>query len=86
MIKIMKYTLLKLLIIISKMPFIPFNLKLMIANKDRRLINIIPLNKNLIYHKYLGDIKVNINTNYPIEKEMLTGRYDPETSFVLENF
>ena len=82
----MKNILIKLLKILAKIPYIPFNLKLMIAIKDRRLRDIIPLNKNLIYDKYLGDIKVNISTNYPIEKEMLTGRYDPETSFVLRKF
>ena len=82
----MKKQLIIFLKTLAKINIIPFDLKLKIAAIDRRLINIIPLNKNLIFDKYIGDVKVNVNTNYPIEKEMLSGSYDPETSFFLRKF
>jgi len=50
----------------------------------RSMIDYLPPNRHFIFRKYLGDISVNIDTIYPIEREMLTGRYDLETAAIIE--
>lgn len=67
-------------------PVIPFRVKVCLIQRDRRFIFLIPENRELVYEHYLGDLKVHINTLYPIEREMLTGVYDPTTSRVIRKF
>ena len=72
--------------LIARMPFIPFSLKHFIAMQDPRFFHILPEGKEMIFDKYLGDVKVRINTVYPVERQMLTGTYDSMTSTVLGKF
>jgi FkbM family methyltransferase len=52
----------------------------------RSMIDYLPPNRHFIFKKYLGDISVNIDTVYPIEREMLTGCYDVETIAIIEKY
>ena len=71
---------------IGKIPWIPFPFKLFLFRMDRRFSHILPVGRSFIFEKYLSDVKVKINTIYPIEKAMLTGEYDQVTSMVLRKF
>jgi len=72
--------------ILGRIPLIPFGAKLWLTDKRREFRFLIPPNKELVYDRYLGDLRVNINTLYPVELEMLTGEYDPCTSKVIRKF
>jgi FkbM family methyltransferase len=48
------------------------------------MIDYLPTNRHFIFDIYLGDISVNIDTVYPIEREMLTGCYDLETAAIID--
>jgi len=50
----------------------------------RSMVDYLPPNRQFIFKKYLGDISVNIDTVYPIERQMLTGCYDLETAVIIE--
>jgi FkbM family methyltransferase len=47
---------------------------------------LLPDGKSMIFNKYLGDLCVCVNTLYPIEREMLSGTYDPQAQFVISTF
>lgn len=65
---------------------LPFRTKIKLSQMDRRFSFLIPEDRELIYKNYLGNLKVYINTAYPIEREMLTGIYDPTSSLVINKF
>lgn len=44
----------------------------------------LPRGKRFRIDYYLGDVKVDIDTTYVIERAMLSGRYDPQTLAVIE--
>ena len=67
-------------------PMVPFSFSILLTRIDRRLRFLVPLGKELVYNKYLNDLKVNVNTIYPIERDMLTGTYDPDTSAIIKRF
>jgi FkbM family methyltransferase len=50
------------------------------------LIDYLPPDKHMIFRKYLGDICIDIDTLYPIEREMLTGCYEWETIEIINSF
>jgi FkbM family methyltransferase len=50
------------------------------------LIDYLPPNKQMIFKRYLGDIRVHIDTLYPIERKMLTGFYEWETIEIINRF
>ena len=72
--------------IFGRIPLIPFGAKLWLTDKRRVFRFLIPPNTELVYDRYLGDLRVNINTLYAVELEMLTGEYDPPTSRVIRKF
>jgi FkbM family methyltransferase len=39
-----------------------------------------------MYGKYLGDVRVSIDTRYPIEREMLSGKFDKTTLGIIHTF
>lgn len=82
----MKKLWISLLKSVGKIPLIPFSLKLFLTQQDRRLRFLISPGKELVFDKYLGDLKVNVNTLYSIEVEMLTGAYDLKTSAIIKKF
>jgi FkbM family methyltransferase len=47
---------------------------------------LVPPGKDFLFHKYLKDMTVCINTVYPIETRMLTGTYEPDISAIIERF
>ncbi len=47
---------------------------------------IIPENVEFVFDGYLGVYHVEINTVYPIEREMLTGSYDPVSQSIIRRF
>lgn len=71
---------------IGKIKGIPFSLKYFLFRIDKRLHYIIPEGLDFVYHTYLSDVSVRINTIYPIEKKMLLGEYDQSASAVLKKF
>jgi FkbM family methyltransferase len=50
------------------------------------MLDYLPGNRKFVFKKYLGDITVNVDTRYPIEKRLLSGSYEPETMAVIERF
>jgi FkbM family methyltransferase len=54
------------------------------SQKYRELRFLLPAGKQFVYDQYLGKFQVNIDTTFPIEAEMATGRYDLKTSAVLQ--
>jgi FkbM family methyltransferase len=57
-----------------------------LIRRHTRLANCYPPGRDLLFDGYLGDLKVKVNTYYPIEHEMLAGRYDPITLDVIRRF
>lgn len=84
--KKMMHLVIFMLKILGRIPLIPFGAMLWLTDKRREFRFLIPPNKELVYDRYLGDLRVNINTLYPVELEMLTGEYDPCTSRVIRRF
>jgi FkbM family methyltransferase len=70
----------------SPIPFLPFTAKLALAQQFRELRFLLPPGKQFVSETYLGSLKVNIDTTYPIEVEMATGTYDRQTSAILRRF
>lgn len=71
---------------ISAVPLLPFSVKLRLAQTYRPLRFLLPPGRQFLYKCYLGKLKVNIDTTYPIEVEMATGQYDLKTSAVIRRF
>lgn len=71
---------------IGRREVLPFGLLLFLVKRCRHLSNLIPPNKKLIFSGYLNDLTVNIDTVYPIERQMLSGKYDPSSCTVFERF
>lgn len=69
-----------------RVPFLPLPVLLKLARLDRRFRFAIPLNRELQFNEYQGNLSVFVNTLYPIETEMLTGEYDPATSQIIKRF
>ena len=70
----------------STLPLLPFATRLALAQRFRELRFFLPAGKQFIYDHYLGILKVNIDTTYPIEVEMATGTYDLTTSAIIRRF
>ena len=66
--------------------FIPLSLSIKLTKVVKRIVWYIPSNKEFIYPNYLGDLKVRVNTKYPIERVMLLGYYEELTQFIIEKF
>ncbi len=66
--------------------FVPLRLSVKLAKVINRIVWYIPSGKELIYSHYLGDLKVRVNTKYPIERVMLLGYYEKLTQFIIERF
>ena len=71
---------------VLRLPFVPFPILLKLARLDRRFRFVIPLNRELRFNEYQGNLSVFVNTLYPIETEMLTGEYDPATCQIIRRF
>jgi len=65
---------------------IPFTFAVKIAKQWPRKSEYLPRSITLMINDYLGDIKANIDTIYPIERNMLTGSYDPELQSVISEY
>jgi FkbM family methyltransferase len=81
-----KKVIISFLEIIGKFSIIPFSLKYLLFRMDRRFYHILPAGEEFVFETYFSDVKVKINTIYPIEKSMLMGEYDHITSLVLRRF
>jgi FkbM family methyltransferase len=46
----------------------------------------LPRGRTVRFHSYLSDLTVEVNTDYAIEREMLSGLYDPFTLGIIERF
>lgn len=57
-----------------------------VARSSRRLARNLPMGIERTIDYYLGDLRVCINTNSNIEKEMVTGVYDASTVQVIQRF
>ena len=66
--------------------FIPRPILVYLLYKTPRLFVIMPDNMHFIFTKYLEDLNVDVDTTYPIEREMLSGRYEPLTSYIIHTF
>lgn len=56
-----------------------------LAKSSRHLRHLVTPGRDHIFDAYLGVFKVLIDTTYPIESAMLTGRYDHDTSGLIES-
>jgi FkbM family methyltransferase len=65
---------------------VPFPLALRIARLNDRLFNQLPPGHVMKFDKYHGQYSVEIDTAYPIERQMLSGEYDPATAGVMRRF
>lgn len=54
--------------------------------KIPRLLPYCPKSREFVFNTYLKDIRVNINTVYPIEREMMTGYYDKSMLGFVDKF
>jgi FkbM family methyltransferase len=68
----------------SALPLLPQGIIEKGVKYRHSLLDYLPPDKQLIFKKYLGDIRVHINTLYPIEREMLTGCYEWETIEIIK--
>ena len=50
------------------------------------LTDYLPPNRIFVFRKYLNDISINIDTLYPIEREMLTGQYERQSIEIFNRF
>lgn len=64
--------------------FLPVNTGFLLAKKSRHLRHLARPGFDFIYDQYLGSLSVLIDTTYPIESAMLTGRYDRDTTNLIE--
>jgi len=71
---------------IGKMGFMPVRLSIALSHLDKRFLAMIPVGTELRFNKYQGKISVNIDTTYPIELQMLRGKYDKTTSNIIYRF
>jgi FkbM family methyltransferase len=67
--------------------FTPFLLSriIVVTLKCPQIAHCLPDNKKLQVN-YLNTYKINVDTRYPIEREMVSGYYDKETQRVIETF
>lgn len=47
---------------------------------------LLPPGRTFVFRKYLGDLTIHTDTTYPIELEMLSGAYDPESQAIVSQF
>lgn len=66
--------------------FIPFSILTKVVKGSPRLAICLPQNKKFVFAHYLDDIKINVDTIYPIEKEIVSGLYDPDTLAVIRRY
>lgn len=50
------------------------------------LLDLFPTNRKIIFQGYLGDIRLQIDTFYPMERMILRGYYEPTTLSIIEKF
>jgi FkbM family methyltransferase len=55
----------------------PFGLAIWIGKASPSKIKYLPPHKKLVLDDYLGNVKVEIDTSFPIEKQLINGYYDP---------
>lgn len=65
---------------------LPYSLSCTLVKNRGGWTNYIPPGHRLIFDAFLNDLKVHIDTHYPIEREMLSGVYDPQTVAVIDRF
>jgi FkbM family methyltransferase len=81
-------TLLQRLIQVTQRLWKPFPTPWLVALVRRvpKLAVAIPPGRTVIFHSYLGDLNVVIDTTYPMERKMLSGIYEPSTLQVIHQF
>ena len=65
---------------------LPFSLQIYLSRVIPKGFLLIPENVEFVFNKYLSDLNVEINTVYPIEREMLSGSYDPDSQSIIRRF
>jgi|WetSurMetagenome_2_1015567.scaffolds.fasta_scaffold92328_4 FkbM family methyltransferase len=65
---------------------LPRPILLFLLERIARMYVILPDNFRLIFHKYLGDISVQIDTTYPIERLILSGTFDRTSQSIITTF
>ncbi len=63
---------------------IPTSIALKIGRGRTKISRHLPANIETQIDYYYGDFRVNIDTKYPIEREMISGKYSPDLVNVLE--
>jgi len=63
---------------------IPFSFAVKIVKKWPRKSEYLPRSISLTINDYLDDINANIDTTYPIERNMLTGVYDSQLQSIID--
>jgi FkbM family methyltransferase len=78
----------KALRLILRLPlrFLPVRALETLIGFRRSLLDYLPPGRRFVFKKYLGDIRVNVDTAYRIEREWLTGVYEPEMIDVIGRY
>jgi FkbM family methyltransferase len=63
---------------------LPMQVCIALSHIDKKFLTAIPAGRKLRFDRYQGSIVVNVDTTYPIEREMLRGQYDKTTSRLLK--
>jgi FkbM family methyltransferase len=66
--------------------FFPQGLLELLIVRFPRVFVILPDNFRMTFRRYLGDLTVSVDTRYPIEREMLSGQFDPTTLKMINTF
>ncbi|CAD5373366.1 FkbM family methyltransferase [Rubrivivax sp. A210] len=64
--------------------YLPSSLSILLAAQSRHFRHFAQPGTTFVFGRYLGKLSVLIDTVYPIELEMLTGRYDRDSSSLIE--
>ena len=65
---------------------LPVSALSMLVKARTSFLDYLPLGKQYVFKRYLGHLKVNINTTYHLERQLLTGFYEPDLLEVIRRF
>ncbi|MBN1760909.1 MAG: FkbM family methyltransferase [Chitinispirillaceae bacterium] len=65
---------------------LPRSLQIQLSRVLPKGFLLLPENVEFVFDGYLSDFRVEVNTLYPIEREMLSGSYDPDSQSIIRRF
>ena len=65
---------------------LPQQVNVWLATRSKGLRRLVQPGKEFVFDRYLGELLVAIDTTYPIELQMMLGRYDRDSSALINRF